>query len=133
MTERILDEVNADLPQNRQHDMRLFNHFVHIQRHNATEEAAERVIDRKIPRRRILRRHSTMNLGEVVQPDVADVADLPDQNLELAVQNDLPAENVELPEQNARKKRRASVDARIYLAPPEIRSAIQTLRQSDGV
>lgn len=69
----------------------------------------------------------------MVQADVADAADLPDQNPELAVQNDLPAENVELPEQNARKKRRASVDARTYFAPLEIRSTIQTLRQSDGV
>lgn len=90
--------------------MRIFNQFVHIDRNDEVEAAAQRLIDEQIPRRRIRRRHSTM-LGEVIP----EAGNEPDEQRELVA---------------PRKKRRESMDARIYVAPPEIRSAIQTLRQS---
>lgn len=95
--------------------MRLFNSFVHIQRHPATELAIDKEIDKTIPRRCIRRRHSVLNVAEEAQiQNVDDVAE-------------------QVPEQVRAKKRRFSVDARTYLAPPEVRSAIDSFRQKDGV
>lgn len=109
-------DVNVILPDDRRHDMRMFNQFVLIERHDATEEAAERLIDEILPRRCIRRRHSTMNLGEIVQEESVE-----DQNA------------ANMPAQIPAKRRRLSMDARIYIAPPEVRPAIHTLRQTDGV
>lgn len=86
-------------------------------------------IDRTIPRRRIQRRHSMLNLGEVLENNQVEA-----QNAVLPAQNAvLPMPNENLPVGKPPKKRSASVDARMYLAPPEMQSTINLLRQKDGV
>lgn len=116
-TEKYLSDANIGRPADQKHDMRIFDQFVLIPRHDAAEEAAEKVIDQTLPRRRIRRRHSMMNLAEVVEEEGA-----------------VQMQNVaDVPAQVHAKKRRFSMDARTYLAPPEMHSAIDTFRQTDGV
>lgn len=128
-TERRLADANFGLPDDKKHGMRMFNQFVHIQLNYDVEKKVKDFmdkIDRIIPRRRIQRRHSVLNLGEV----------LPNNQVE-AQNAVLPVQNAVLPLQNAVRtpfrKRNASVDARMYLAPPEMQSTINLLRQKDGV
>lgn len=114
--QRYVADANIGRRPNDQYDMGIFNQFVLMQRHDATEAAAQKLIDQMIPRRMVRRRHSMMNLAEIVdeeRDEMPHVAPLPTQ---------VPA-----------KRRRASMDARTYLAPPEVRPAIDTLRQIDGV
>lgn len=112
-----MDEIN-DEREGERYDMGIFNNFVLIERNVAAEAAADRLINEIFPQRCIRRRHSTLNVAGLVDDDVET------QNQNVA------DSHAQIP--NA-KRRRASTDSRVYIAPPELRSTIDLVRGTAGV
>lgn len=135
--QRYLNQVNTGRQDEEKYGIEIFNGFVSIQRHDRTETAAERLIDQTFPRRNINRRHSiSVNVNQPVQPvqavnvfqavNVNQAAEVQDQN---AIDADDTIPNVP----TAKRRRHASVDSRVYIAPPELRPTIDSFRGAGGV
>lgn len=116
----VLADINVGLPDDRKHESGIFNPYVVLERHNQTEEAAQKLIDEILPRRRIQRRHSTLDVAEIVNEDDGEV------------QNVVDLSTPPPPPPPPAKRRRVSMDVRSYFAPLEVRSVIQSIRQTGG-